>query len=160
MRRISPWKNVQGILLENIGLAIREQTFVVQRTAVFLSRQELCRWLATNHFSSGSSGRVEGGRETWNICSRFRWPSFLWLVFTGLGGHGPLAPPPRCATAFFDHFGNKQELLVDTFFFTGSVHTECTSSRSRDVGNNLFYYLFYGIKGPVSAAESWVCLSS
>ena len=43
--------------------------------------------------SSGSSGRVrEGGRETWNLCSRLRWPSFLWLIFTG--PRGPCPPGP------------------------------------------------------------------
>ena len=42
--------------------------------------------------SSGSSGRVRGGRETWNLCCR-PWWSFLWLIFTGPGGHGPLGPP-------------------------------------------------------------------
>ena len=46
------------------------------------------KWL-----SSGSSGWVSGGRETWNLCGRLRWPSFLWLIFTGPGGHGPLGPP-------------------------------------------------------------------
>ena len=45
--------------------------------------------------SSGSSGRVRGGRETWNLCGRLRQPSFLWPIFTGPGGvHGPLGPPP------------------------------------------------------------------
>ena len=46
--------------------------------------------------SSGSSGRVRGGRETWNLCSRLWQPSFLWLIFTGPGGiMAPLPPPPR-----------------------------------------------------------------
>ena len=44
-----------------------------------------CEW----YFSSGSSSRVGGGRETWNLCSRLRWPSFLWLIFTLRGGGGP-----------------------------------------------------------------------
>ena len=47
--------------------------------------------------SSGSSGRV-GGTETWNLCGCQRQSSSLWLIFTGLGGHGPL-PPPGSATA-------------------------------------------------------------
>ena len=34
-------------------------------------------------YSSGSSGRVRGGRETWNLCSCLWRPSFLWLIFTG-----------------------------------------------------------------------------
>ena len=44
--------------------------------------------------SSGSSGRVRGGRETWNLCSRLWRPSFLWLIFTGPGG-GRMAPRPH-----------------------------------------------------------------
>ena len=44
--------------------------------------------------SSGSSGRVRGGRETWNLCDRLRWPSFYDLFSQGRGGgHGPLSPP-------------------------------------------------------------------
>ena len=44
--------------------------------------------------SSGSSGRVRGGRETWNLCGRLRRPSFLWPIFTGPGGAmAPSAPP-------------------------------------------------------------------
>ena len=44
--------------------------------------------------SSGSSGRVRGGgQETWNLCGRLRWPSFLWPIFTGPGG-GPWPPQP------------------------------------------------------------------
>ena len=44
--------------------------------------------------SSGSSGRVRGGRETWNLCGRLRLPSFLWPIFTGPGGAmAPSAPP-------------------------------------------------------------------
>ena len=40
--------------------------------------------------SSGSSGRIRGGWETWNLCGCLRRPSFLWLIFTGPGGgHGP-----------------------------------------------------------------------
>ena len=26
-----------------------------------------------------------GGQETWNLCGHLQWPSFLWLIFTGLG---------------------------------------------------------------------------
>ena len=33
-----------------------------------------------------TSGRVEGDRESWNL--------FLWLIFTGPGGHGPPPPDP------------------------------------------------------------------
>ena len=38
------------------------------------------------------------GRETWNLCGRLWWPSFLWLIFTGLGGGDswPLWPPWIC----------------------------------------------------------------
>ena len=55
-------------------------------------------WLASRiGLSSGSSGQVRGGRETWNLCDRLWWSSFLWLVFTGLGG--PWLPrPPGSAT--------------------------------------------------------------
>ena len=41
--------------------------------------------------SSGSSGRVREGRETWNLCGRLWRPSFLWLIFTGPVG---ACPPP------------------------------------------------------------------
>ena len=36
----------------------------------------------------------KGGQETWNISHHARWPSFLWLFFTGRGGggHGRLGP--------------------------------------------------------------------
>ena len=35
----------------------------------------------------------EGGRETWNLCGRIWWPSFLWLIFLGPGGRPwPLTP--------------------------------------------------------------------
>ena len=44
--------------------------------------------------SIGSSGRVEGGQETWNLCGRLSRPSFLWLIFTGLGGPWPPRHPP------------------------------------------------------------------
>ena len=45
-------------------------------------------------FSNGSSNRVRGGRETWNLCGRLWRPSFLWPIFTGPGGgHAPLGPP-------------------------------------------------------------------
>ena len=45
-------------------------------------------------FSSGSSIRVRGGQETWNLCDRLWWPSFLWPIFTGPGGAmAPSAPP-------------------------------------------------------------------
>ena len=41
-----------------------------------------------------------GGQETWNLCSRLRRPSFLWLIFTGPGGPWPpQAPSPGSATA-------------------------------------------------------------
>ena len=51
--------------------------------------------------SIGSSGRVGGGgaQETWNLCGRLWWLSFLWLNCTGLGGAmAPSAPPPGSAT--------------------------------------------------------------
>ena len=44
--------------------------------------------------SSGSSGWVRGGRETWNLCGRLRQPSFLWPIFTGPGGPWPPRHPP------------------------------------------------------------------
>ena len=44
--------------------------------------------------SSGSSGWVRGGRETWNLCGRLWQPSFLWPIFTGPGGPWPPRPPP------------------------------------------------------------------
>ena len=43
--------------------------------------------------SSGSSGRVRGGRETWNLCGRLQRPLFYDLFSQGWGGHGPLGPP-------------------------------------------------------------------
>ena len=44
--------------------------------------------------SIGSSGWVGGGQETWNLCCHLWWPSFLWLVCTGLRGTmAPSAPP-------------------------------------------------------------------
>ena len=61
--------------------------------------------------SSGSSGRVRGGgRETWNLCGRLWWPSFLWPIFTGPGGPWPLGPPPGSAT------GNVQEKIQSLRF--------------------------------------------
>ena len=51
-------------------------------------------WKHNLGFSSGFSGRVEGGgRETWNLCFRIWWPSFLWLIFTGPGAMPPRPPP-------------------------------------------------------------------
>ena len=44
--------------------------------------------------SIGSSGRVGGGQETWNLWGHLWRPSFLWLISTGRGG-GVLAWPPR-----------------------------------------------------------------
>ena len=50
--------------------------------------------LPTPYSLIGSSGRVGGGQETWNLCGRLWRPSFLWLVSTGLGGAmAPSAPP-------------------------------------------------------------------
>ena len=39
-------------------------------------------------------GRVRGRaeRHEWNLCGCLWWPSFLWLIFTGLGGMAPSAP--------------------------------------------------------------------
>ena len=42
--------------------------------------------------SSGSSSRVRGGRETWNLCGRGH--LFYDLFSQGRGGHGPPRPPP------------------------------------------------------------------
>ena len=44
------------------------------------------------------------GQETWNLCGCFWWPSFLWLVCTGLGegGMAPSAPPLDPLLAFLD----------------------------------------------------------
>ena len=44
-------------------------------------------------YSSGSSGRVRGGWETWNLCGRLWRPSFYDLFSQGRGGHGPLGSP-------------------------------------------------------------------
>ena len=41
-------------------------------------------------------GKGGWGRETWNLCGRLWQPSFLWLIFRGPGGHGPLGPPWIC----------------------------------------------------------------
>ena len=38
-----------------------------------------------------SSNRV-GGRKRWHLCGRLRWPSFIWLIFAGLGDMTPQAP--------------------------------------------------------------------
>ena len=55
--------------------------------------------------SSGSSGRIRGSRETWNLWGRLWWPSFLWLIFTGPGGEmAPSPPPPGSATALKPKF--------------------------------------------------------
>ena len=44
--------------------------------------------------SSGSSGRVRG-RETWNLCGRFKGGHYFYDSFSQgqEGGHGPLGPP-------------------------------------------------------------------
>ena len=52
-------------------------------------------FISREYFSIGSSGRVGGDQETWNLCGCLWRPSFLWLVCTGLGGGtmAPSAPP-------------------------------------------------------------------
>ena len=46
-------------------------------------------------YSNRFSSQVGGGQETWNLCGRLWWPSFVWLIFTGPGGGmAPLAPGP------------------------------------------------------------------
>ena len=52
---------------------------------LWVSREKLSK------ISSGSSGRVEVGWETWNLCGSLRRPSFLWLIFTGPGAMAPSA---------------------------------------------------------------------
>ena len=42
--------------------------------------------------SSGSSGRVRGGRETWNLCGCLRRPSFIMIYFHR--ARGAMAPLP------------------------------------------------------------------
>ena len=39
------------------------------------------------------SSDTSRNRETWNLCGRIRWPSFLWLIFTGPGGAMAASPP-------------------------------------------------------------------
>ena len=52
------------------------------------------------YFSSGSSDRVEGGRETLYLCGQIWQPSFLWLIFAGPGrGAWPPRPPHASVTA-------------------------------------------------------------
>ena len=73
----------------------QEQTPPGQRQTPSPSPWISSRWLLLRSVcSSGYSGLVGGGWETWNLCRQIRWPSFLWLIFTGPRGHGPLGPPP------------------------------------------------------------------
>ena len=63
------------------------------------SKMVLVKTVLSETFSSGSGGQVSGGRggrETWILCDRLWWPSFLWLNFTG--PVGVWVPPPGSVT--------------------------------------------------------------
>ena len=63
--------------------------------------------LASGQSASDPAARWGGGgQETWNLCGRIWWPSFLWLICTGLGGHGPLGTPPGSATGQYTSYCN------------------------------------------------------
>ena len=70
--------------------------------------------------SSGSSGRVRGGgKETWNLCGRLRWPSFLWLIFTGPGGMPHSAPPGSATGTLF-----YQPKYIYSYFLVGCLFVD------------------------------------
>ena len=59
-----------------------------------------------------------GAKETWNIRRCRWWPSFLWLVLTGTGGHGPLAPlDPRLKTNSLTFSGFLNEHVSKEVYF-------------------------------------------
>ena len=80
--------------------------------------------------SSGSSGRVRGGWETWNLCGRLRWPSFLWPIFTGQGGGMAPSASPGSATELKGGSTSEKCRMQKAFLNLIGWNRECPRTRN------------------------------
>ena len=78
-----------------------------------------CKWMC----SSGSSGRVRGGRETWSLCGRLWFHLFYDLFLQGRWGIArPPRPHPGSAT---DVIGTFWQAMTKELYYTVDCFGRC-----------------------------------